>query len=169
MRNKLSGIKTRPRAEYLPEISIGDTEVHVQQPQQRRMRRSFRHTIEGRSYRVQITRTGLVTIGLIALWGEGVRTPKSWAFGALSTKQIHTYTYRRLIAITYLLKLDFYIQIYIYTLNKGFFLAVCDEYLCILRLFGLSRYLLFYCNHFLYLTSICQGGWRIITDLLYNF
>ncbi|CAD7011400.1 unnamed protein product [Ceratitis capitata] len=51
--NNVTGVET------LPDVLI---EVHIQQPQQRRMRRSCKRHIGGTSYRVKITLTGLVTI-----------------------------------------------------------------------------------------------------------
>ncbi|XP_036322489.1 uncharacterized protein LOC118736532 [Rhagoletis pomonella] len=56
----------------LPAALVDDIEAHLQQPQQRRGRRSFRRDIDGNSYRVRISRTGTVTVSLIAESEGGV-------------------------------------------------------------------------------------------------
>ncbi|CAD6997231.1 unnamed protein product [Ceratitis capitata] len=51
--------------EPLPEAVVKDIEAHLQQPQQRRSRRSYRREVDGQHYRIRITRTNMVTISLI--------------------------------------------------------------------------------------------------------
>lgn len=64
--------QVHPDVGALPEELVAEIESHVSRQRQNHKRQSFKRIIHGQAYRVRITKTGKVTVGLAAGSKEGV-------------------------------------------------------------------------------------------------